>query len=451
MQKNQILEILLDWNFWAKEVDTGITREEYLDTLISLITKTNQIICIAGIRRSGKSTLIKQIARQLIDQQNADTLIVNFEDERFWQRDLKLLIDTYNTYLEKVKPKGKPFIFLDEIQNIPEWERFARGVHERTGTKIIVSGSSSKLLSAELATLLTGRHIMFFVYPLSFKEFLIFKNIPIANEIEILTNRTTIKQMLDEYKEYGGFPEVVLSHDKQRILLGYFETMIVRDVIERFNIREREKIRTIAKFYLTNISSPISFNKISGFLNIPLTTVERFSGHLETANVVFFLKKFSFSFKEQEKAQRKIYSVDVGLSNTIGFRFSENLGKIMENIAAVELKRRQSFNPQIEIYYWKDYQQREVDFVVKKGLDVVQLIQICQDITSIGTKERETKSLIRAMKEFKLTEGLIITDDFESEEEIKGFKIKFVPMWKWLLLDRMELTRPWSAPQITDR
>jgi predicted AAA+ superfamily ATPase len=126
MQKNEILEILLDWNFWAKKVNTGITREEYLDTLISLITKTNQI---------------KQIARQLIDQQNADTLIVNFEDERFRQRDFELLIDTYNTYLEKVKPKGQPFIFLDEIQNIPEWERFARGVHERTGTKIIVSGS----------------------------------------------------------------------------------------------------------------------------------------------------------------------------------------------------------------------------------------------------------------------------------------------------------------------
>ena len=435
MQKNQIIEILSDWNFWAKEINTGITREEYLNTLLGLITKTNQIICIAGIRRSGKSTLIKQIARQLIDQQNADTLIVNFEDERFWKRDLELMIDIYNTYLEKVKPKSKPFIFLDEIQNIPEWERFARGVHERNEAKVIVSGSSSKLLSAELATLLTGRHIMFFVQPLSFKEFLTFKNMPIANEIEILTHRTVIKQLLDEYREYGGFPEVVLSHDKQRILLGYFETMIVRDVIERFNIREREKIRTIAKFYLTNISSQISFNKISGFLNIPLTTVERFSTHLETANVVFFLKKFSFSFKEQEKAQRKIYSTDVGLSNTIGFKFSENPGKIMENIIAVELKRRQSFNPQIEIYYWKDYQQREVDFVVKEGLEVVQLIQVCHNITSMETKEREIRSLIRAMKEFKLTEGFIITDDLESEEEIKGFKIKYVPMWKWLLFE----------------
>ncbi len=435
MQKSEIIEILSDWNFWAKEVDTGTTREEYLDTLVNLITKTNQIICIAGIRRSGKSTIIRQIAKQLIGQQNADTLIVNFEDERFRQRDLDLLIDIYNTYREKVKPKSTPFIFLDEIQNIPEWERFARGVHERGEAKIIVSGSSSKLLSAELATLLTGRHIMFFVQPLSFKEFLTFNEMSVENEIEILAHRIEIKQLLDEFREYGGFPEVVQSSDKQRILLSYFETLIVKDVIERFNIREREKIRTIAKFYLTNISSPISFNKISGFLNIPLTTVERFSDHLETANVVFFLKKFSFSFKEQEKAQRKIYSADVGMSNAIGFRFSENLGKIMENIVAVELKKRQSFNPQIEIYYWKDYQQREVDFVVKEGLDVVQLIQVCHDVTNLETKEREVRSLVRAMKEFKLTEGLIITDDFESEEEMKGFKIEYVPMWKWLLLE----------------
>ncbi|NOR48898.1 MAG: AAA family ATPase [Methanosarcinaceae archaeon] len=435
MQKSEIIEILSDWNFWAKEVDTGTTREEYLDTLVNLITKTNQIICIAGIRRSGKSTIIRQIAKQLIGQQNADTLIVNFEDERFRQRDLDLLIDIYNTYREKVKPKSTPFIFLDEIQNIPEWERFARGVHERGEAKIIVSGSSSKLLSAELATLLTGRNIMFFVQPLSFKEFLTFNEMSVENEIEILAHRIEIKQLLDEFREYGGFPEVVQSSDKQRILLSYFETLIIKDVIERFNIREREKIRTIAKFYLTNISSPISFNKISGFLNIPLTTVERFSDHLETANVVFFLKKFSFSFKEQEKAQRKIYSADVGMSNAIGFRFSENLGKIMENIVAIELKKRQSFNPQIEIYYWKDYQQREVDFVVKEGLDVVQLIQVCHDVTNLETKEREVRSLVRAMKEFKLTKGLIITDDFEGEEEMKGFRIEYVPMWKWLLLE----------------
>jgi len=171
MQKNAILEILSDWNFWAKEIDTGIQRDEYLRALVDLITTTNQIVSIAGVRRSGKSTLIRQIVKGLIETQNADTLIVNFEDERFVQRDLNLLIDTYNTYLEKVKPESKPFIFLDEIQNILQWEHFARGLHERGEAKIIVSGSSSKLLSAELATLLTGRHIMFCIHPLSFREF----------------------------------------------------------------------------------------------------------------------------------------------------------------------------------------------------------------------------------------------------------------------------------------
>ncbi len=434
MQKTNILEILSDWNFWAKEVETGIKREEYLNTLTDLIINTNQIISIAGVRRGGKSTLIRQIARELIERQNADTLIVNFEDERFLKRDLELLIDVYNTYLEKVMPETRPFIFLDEVQNVQEWERFARGVHERGEAKIIVSGSSSKLLSAELATLLTGRHIMFFVHPLSFREFLKFKELPLSNEIEMLTQRTRVKQLLDEYMEYGGFPEVVLACDKQRILLSYFDTLMVRDVIERFNIREREKIKIIAKFYLTNISSPMSFNKISRFLDIPLTTVERFSDHLETANVAFFLKKFSFSYKQQVKSQRKIYSADVGLSNAVGFRFSQNQGKIMENIVAVELKRKQSFDPGLEVYYWKDYQHREVDFVVKKGLEVMQLIQVCFDIADLETRNREVRSLIRAMKEFKLEGGLIITDDFEDEEVVKGFKVEYVPLWKWLLM-----------------
>ncbi len=129
MQKEQLLEILSDWNFWAKEIDTGFKRDDYIKKLIPLITETNQIVCIAGIRRSGKSTIIRQLAKELGGGTN--TLIVNFEDERFMQRDLKLLRDIYDTYLEKVKPAGKPFIFLDEIQNIPEWERFARGVHEK--------------------------------------------------------------------------------------------------------------------------------------------------------------------------------------------------------------------------------------------------------------------------------------------------------------------------------
>lgn len=395
MRKEELLEILSDWNFWAKEIDTGFKRDDYINKLIPLITETNQIVCIAGIRRSGKSTIIRQLAKELGG--DTSTLIVNFEDERFIQRDLKLLRDIYDTYLEKVKPTKKPFIFLDEVQNVPEWERFARGVHERKEAKIIISGSSSKLLSAELATLLTGRNITFFAYPLSFKEFLKFKGLPVATELEILAKRVEIKRALDEYMEYGGFPEVALSTEKKRILLGYFDTIITKDTIERFNIRERGKIKTLSKFYLTNIASPVSFHKVSSFLNIPHATVDRFSEYLQTACLVFFITKFSFSMKEQEKAQRKVYSIDSGLSNAIGFRFTKNSGKLMENIVATELKIRQSFEPGTEIYYWKDQSGREVDFLVKDGLKVTELIQVCQDLSDMGTKEREVKGLVRAM------------------------------------------------------
>jgi hypothetical protein len=434
MRKEEILEILSDWNFWAKEIDTGIKRDDYIKKLIPLITGTNQIVCIAGIRRSGKSTIIKQIAKELGG--GANTLIVNFEDERFLNRDLKLLRDIYNTYLEKLKTISKPFIFLDEIQNVPEWERFARGLHERKEATILVSGSSSKLLSAELATLLTGRHITFFVYPLSFREFLKFKTLHVTTEVEALTKRIEIKRALDEYMEFGGFPEVVLSSDKKRILQGYFETIITKDTIDRFNIREREKIKTLSKFYLTNISSLISFNKVSGFLDIPLTTVERFSDYIQTACLVFFIKRFSFSLKEQEKAQRKVYSIDIGLSNAVGFRFTKNTGRIMENVVAVELKIRQTFDPGIEIYYWRDQSGKEVDFVIKEGLKVKELIQVCRDMSDMETKEREIKGLVKAMEEFDLGSGVVITEDYEGEEKIKNREIIFKPLWKWLILNQ---------------
>jgi len=434
MMKDEIFEIMIDWNFWEKEIDCGIKRESYLDKLVELITKTNQIICISGIRRSGKSTIIKQIARQLIKDKKADILIINFEDERFLKRDVKLLIDIHKTYLEKIKPKTKPYIFLDEVQNVSEWERFARGMHERGDAKIIVSGSSSKLLSKELATLLTGRHITFPVYPLSLGEFLKFKKLEMNTEAAIIAKRTYIKQYLQEYFEFGGFPEVALSTEKKRILLSYFETMIIRDIIERYDIRDHEKIKILAKYYLTNVSAMLSFNKISGFLNIPLTTVERFSDYLETANIIFFLTKYSYKFKEQQKAQRKVYSTDVGLSNAVGFRFMPNRGKIMENVVAIELKRRQAFEPDMEIYYWKDFMEREVDFLIRKGINVSQLIQVCYDIANPQTKEREIRSLIRAMGEFSIGEGLIITDDFEGEDIIKGKKIIYIPLWKWMLI-----------------
>lgn len=434
MRKEEILEILADWNFWAKEMDVGVKRERYMQELLSLITKTNQIVCISGVRRAGKSTLMKQVVNELIKNAGAkNTLIVNFEDERFYERNLVVLRQIYETYLEKIHPDKKPFIFLDEVQEIEGWERFVRGLHERKETRLAVSGSSARLLSDEFATLLTGRHVMLAVHPLSFTEFLRFKGLDVKSEVEMLAKRVEIRRLLEEYLEFGGFPEVVLSSEKRRILSGYFETVVTRDVAERFRIREREKLRVLAKYYLTNISSPTTFNSISRFLKLPLTTVERFSGYLEIANLIFFVKRFSYSLKEQEKSPRKVYSVDVGLSNAIGFRFAKNLWKIAENVVATSLKVWQSFNPEVEVYYWKDHLGREVDFIVKRELKSKQLIQVCWDVRELETKNRELRALVGAMKKLRVNKGTVVTGDYEGEEKVRGKKIYYIPLWKWLV------------------
>jgi len=434
MDKNEILKILEDWNFWKKTLDTGIPRVFYLEKLERMLS-AEQIVAITGARRSGKSFIMRQLARKLI-KEKIDTnriLIINFEDPRFIGLDTKLLQQIYETYLEFLNPKDKPYIFLDEIQEVKGWEKWVRTMHELKKASIILSGSNAKLLSRELATLLTGRHLSITVFPLSFKEFLDFNNLRIKKELDLASERIEIKSLLRNYLEFGSFPDVVLQREKKEILLAYFGDVSDKDLIRRYRIRKSEKLKNLIKFYLSNVSSLITFSSIEKSLKISADTIEKFSNYFETAYLAFFLKRFSFKVKEQEKSPRKVYAIDSGLANIIGFRFSQNLGKLAENIVFLELKRKRTSSPYLEFYYWKDERHREVDFVIKEKLKVKQLIQICWDIGDEKTRKREIESLTRAMREFKLKEGLVITEDYEDEERIENKKIKFIPLWKWLL------------------
>ena len=435
MRKNEIFRLLDDWNLWKRELETGIMRSFYLDRLKRFST-TNQILVIKGARRSGKSFVMKQLAKKFISEgiKRENILIVNFEDPRFTELDTGSLQEIYETYLEFLRPTGKPFIFLDEIQEVKEWEKWVRMLHELGKAQIIVSGSNARLLSKELATLLTGRHLDIVVFPLSFKEYLLFNNVSIKDRLDVISKRIEIKGLLRTYLEFGSFPEVVLSEAKKEILLNYFEDIIHKDLINRFRIRKPEKLKSLAKFYLSNTSSLITFSSIEKFLGVSADTIEKFSGYLETAYLVFFLKRFSFKIKEQEKSPRKVYAIDMGLANTIGFRFSENVGRLAENLVFLELKRKQVINPEMELYYWKDQHHREVDFVVKDGLRVKELIQVCWELSRSETRNREIRALLKTMEEFKLREALVITEDYEAEEKIKNKQIKFFPLWKWLLL-----------------
>ncbi|MBU4483765.1 MAG: ATP-binding protein, partial [Actinobacteria bacterium] len=313
------------------------------------------------------------------------------------------------------------------------WEKWVRTIHELDKAKIIISGSNAKLLSRELSTLLTGRHLDLVIFPLSFKEFLKFKNVDLSKRFEIVNKEIEIKRLLREYIEFGSFPEVVLGGEKNQILLNYFEDILNKDIVRRFKIRKSKELVSLAKFYLGNISSLITFSSLEKTLNISVDTVEKFSGYLEDTFILFFLKRFSYKFREQEKSPRKVYAIDVGLANTVGFRFSQNMGRLAENLVFLELKRKEMLGSNLEIYYWKDVNHREVDFLIKEDLKVRQLIQVCWEVNRPETKNREIRALLKAMKEFNLEEGLIITDDYKAEENIKGKKINYIPSWEWYL------------------
>jgi len=436
MNKNELLSILEDWNFWKKDLETGFARDPYLDVLEKRLPG-EQIKVITGARRSGKSFIMRQLAKWLMNKKGVDKsniLIVNFEDPRFTYLNTAILQQAFAIYLETYKPQGKIFVFLDEIQEIPGWEKWVRTAQELQKANIVISGSNSKLLSSKLATVLTGRHLDITVMPLSFAEFLKFRGVDVKDEAELIRNGIESGSFFEEYLQYGSFPLVVLGEDKEGTLLAYYDDIVNKDLIKRYKVRKTEGIKSLIKFYLSNISRPVTFTSSGKFIHISPLSTERFSSYLETSYVVFFLKRFSHKVKEQEKSPRKVYAVDTGLANVVGFQFSSNLGRLAENLVFLELKRKTYFNPRRELYYWKSARDEEVDFVVKEGVKVKELIQVCWDLSDINTKKREIKSLLKALGEFRLDEGLVITDDFEGEEEYGEKKIRYIPIRKWFLL-----------------
>jgi len=437
MDKNEILAILKDWNDWEGQQDIGITRSVYLNRLESLIAGSNQIITITGPRRAGKSYLMRQMARRLSDKgvKRENILFVNFEDPRFVSLDTKLLAQVYDVYKGFLSPTDTPYIFLDEIQEVDGWEKWVRTMHELKKAKIIVSGSNAHLLSRELGTLLTGRHLDLTVFPLSFAEYLLFNKVEAAKAFDIVGKEAEIEGLLRKYIESGSFPEVALSVKKTEILLNYFDDLMTKDLLKRFRVRKTAAMKALIKYYLSNAANLVTFTSAGKFLQVHTNTIERFSGYFEDVYLIFLLKRFSYKVKEQEKSPRKIYAIDTGLCNSLGFRFSENIGRLAENIVFLALKRKQILDPRVELFYWKDALHREVDFVIKDSLKVTSLIQVCWNMLDEKTKTRELRGLHKAMRDLNVTDATIITDVAEGEEKLNGYKVKLIPLWKWLLAE----------------
>ncbi|MCK4397364.1 MAG: ATP-binding protein [Methanophagales archaeon] len=421
MNTRQLKEIVVQQREELKEKDRGIERESLGE--IRKYLKIPHVVIISGVRRSGKSTLLTQIISQWFDE---NFYYLNFEDERLISFSAEEDFDRlYQVFLELYGAQRT--FFLDEIQNVQGWERFVRRMYER-GFKFFITGSNARLLSRELATHLTGRHLMKEIYPFSFREYLRFKKIGLKKNFEYITEeRVKVMKNLAQYIEEGGFPEY-LKYLEKDILRRLFSDVIFRDILVRYGVRETKTFQEIVNYLVANVSNTISYNRLKNIFNLgSVNTVKNYTEYLENCFLIFFVNQFSYSGSKQSKSPKKVYCIDTGLRNAVSFKFSADIGRAIENLVFIELKRRSS---EAEIYYWKN--KGEVDFVINEGLHIKELIQVCYSMDE-KTEEREVRSLIKAMDEFKLKKGLVITEDLDKEVEVDNKKIVYKPLWMWLL------------------
>ncbi|MBI2644558.1 ATP-binding protein [Candidatus Uhrbacteria bacterium] len=399
--------------------DLGVQREVLVP--LGKIIKTPHIIVITGLRRVGKSTLMAQAVRKYLTD---DFYFINFEDERllnFHVGDFDLLYET----LVSLFGEKKTFLF-DEIQNVPQWERFVRRFHDQ-GYKFIVTGSNASLLSQEFGTRLTGRSIRIELYPFSFKEFLSFKRISIP-DTTVLTTREKgqLLKLTDDYLTSGGIPDA-LKYPELAIHKTLYDDVLYRDIATRYNIDNVKELKELAFYLISNTAALISYNKLKELLKLgSVNTIKNYIGYLESSWLFFVVNKYAYSVKEQQIAAKKLYGIDTGLIQSVGFSFSENKGKLMENAVFLDQKRKGQ-----DMYYYKTQQDREVDFFLPRSNT---FIQVTQSITIDSTKMREIRALTEAAREQKKKSELIIVTEREKEiiTEAK-LSIRVVPLYEWLL------------------
>ena len=433
MDSGKIHEIISSYNrFWITgAIDSGITRDVLERCVRQLETK--EIILLKGVRRSGKSTLMAQIIRYLLEQGKSpqQVLRINLEEPLLAaESSIELLERIYRVYRDQVNPSGRCYLFLDEIQNIPQWEKWVRGRSETEDVKMVVAGSSSRLLSREAGTKLTGRHISFEIVPLSFVEFIRFNELTVKSKEEYYLQKSTIRQLFTAYMHYGGFPEVVLRRDseqKELLLKQYFEDILHRDVVSRYEIRDTMTLQNLGVFLMTNIGRLTSITNLKKNLNVSQDKVENYLSALMESYLLFRVPKFDFSMKKSIRARFKPYAVDTGLRNRVSFSFSGDTGWLAENIVLNHLRTRHE-----EIYYHANG--GDIDFIVKEGMNVTGYIQVWfDDAAETTVPERELRSFEYPALSKVSAEYLLLTNDLDTSMTVGEKNIRCLPITMFLL------------------
>lgn len=429
---------------WSGEQYTYTIHRDIFDKIISYL-QTPHIIALIGSRRAGKSVLSRQIISYLIEHEKIspkNILFLNLEQPYFsqYRSDVLFFEKLYEAYLTLASPRGKTFIILDEVQFFEHWPLFLKSQYEKKdNNKFIITGSNSSLLSTELMTLLSGRTLPVDIFPLSFKEFIHSHEIDSQDSISLLKNKIQLNQWFNHYLQWGGYPEIIsLPSDsiKQDVLSAYAKSILYQDVAPRLHSRKPESLEKLYVYLISNISNLFSYKQLSGLFELSDKIIKEYIEAFEESYLLFHLERFSYSLKEQIRTPQKIYAIDPGQVNAIAFKFSEDYGRLLENVIFLELKRLG-----LSVFYYKTKNDREVDFIAKKGLALA-LIQVSRNLQDPLTQEREKQALIFAMKECNLQQSFIITLDREQKIIEQNKIIYVIPAIKFLCLsneDRIHL------------
>lgn len=367
---------------------------------------------ITGPRRVGKSVFA------LLMLQGKNFAYLNFDDNQLlekWDEDLAMsaLDDVYSGY---------DFMLLDEIQNLPDWDLWVSKLYRR-GKNLIITGSNARMLSSEMATVLTGRYLQIEMLPFSLDETMRWKNVS-PNREEQAAQAITLA---DDYMRNGGYPETIPARGITRSYLStLFDSILLKDVAKRHKVRNTTDLYNLATYLLSNFCNPVSANELAGELGMSsVATTKKFCNYLNEPYLFFYLPRFNNKLKMMNKAPKKVYVVDNGFVQSTAFNLSENLGRLLENQVFVELLRR-GYIPGQTLFYYRTRNHKEIDFVIRKGAKVEQLIQVCYDMTSEKTRNREFNALVEAVEELRCDNLLVITSSQEEHIRWKDTPISII-------------------------
>jgi len=380
----------------------------------------NPVVVISGIRRCGKSTLLHQI-RSVRKEKD---YYLNFDDERLIRFTVEHFQVLHELFIE-LFGEQKTFYF-DEIQNISGWERFIRRLSDY-GYNIFITGSNARMLSRELGTHLTGRYIQLELYPFSFREYLMYTHQEITDRDRASTaGRAKLSRWFNEYLTTGGFP-AYLENRNELYLKSLYESILYRDVLVRNNLTNEKEVLELVYYLASNVAGPSSYNSLRKIIGIKnATTIRNYIGFIQDTYLLFQVSKYDPSLNKQVVNPKKTYFIDNSLVLKLGFSFSVQSGRLLENLVFIELKRRGK-----QVYYHQG--RTECDFVVREGNRITEVLQVCYLFREPSVADREVRGLTEAMAQYRLNQGTIITTDTETTLQQEGYTIRVVYAWRWMM------------------